>query len=465
MKRVLMGLAVLVLASMLVSPARADVGIEWDAAFGGADADQAYDVQPTGDGGYVAAGFGGQGNRLVNTVIKTDGLGQLQWQQTFSLNNYGGRAYSVIETRDGGYVVFGSAYLPAVADNRPWLIKLDADGNVLWSSENGLTQQITVDSAIIRGFERADGSLVIVGGSNTFSNVQRPWVATASLTGTLQSFVVYPSLATGYGEGTYIEDVAPTLDGGFVLVGVSSPPLPGRAFLWKFDANAEPLWSRIYGDIFVRAVFGVEVASDGGFLLTGCEVANCTDAVLLKTDGLGEVQWQRRYDQPLYNEGRDVIERPGGGYLLLQTSLDAAGSTSYTTDLLEIDAAGALVQVTPLQGGVRSTNLTRLRSVAGGFVAAGGRDDTTGYPNVDLYLLKGAWDTAGGGLPACPDFDGSQWVDVGDLTMATGHWQRDATSPGWNPDFDLNGDGVIDVADLMWVARTWGAYCGKSLSE
>lgn len=30
-------------------------------------------------------------------------------------------------------------------------------------------------------------------------------------------------------------------------------------------------------------------------------------AVLLKTDGLGAVQWQQHYDQPLYNEGHDVI--------------------------------------------------------------------------------------------------------------------------------------------------------------
>jgi len=104
--------------------------------------------------------------------------------------------------------VFGSAYQPAVYEYRPWLVKLDAAGNTMWSSENGLTQQVAVDSAIIRGFERADGSLVLVGGSNTFTNVQRPWVATASPMGTLQTFVVYSSLAIGYAEGTYIEDIA-----------------------------------------------------------------------------------------------------------------------------------------------------------------------------------------------------------------------------------------------------------------
>lgn len=460
MRRTVLAFVALIALLTWAPSASADVATEWDAAFGGPEADVAYDVQPTSDGGFIASGFGSQGFSQQILVVKVDAQGQLQWQRTFSLNNYGERAYSVLETNDGGYVLFGSAYLPSAVDNRPWLLKLDADGNTLWSSENGLTQQVTVDSAIIRGFERADGSLVFVGGTNSFTSVQRPWVATASMTGTLQSFAVYPSLATGYGEGTYIEDIAPTPDGGFVLVGGSSPPLPGRAFLWKFDANLQPAWARIYDDTFVRVAFGVEIASDGGYLLTGCEVANCTDAVLVKTDDQGEVQWQRRYNLPLYNEGRDVIEQPGGGYLLLQTSVDAAGSTSYTTDLLEIDAAGELIQVTPVQGGMRSTHLTRLRAVDGGFIAAGSRDDTTGYPNVDLYLLKGAWDATGGGSLACPDFDGSQWVDVGDLAQIAGHWQNHSASPEWRPIFDRNGDGVVNVVDISWVAMRWGEQCG-----
>ncbi len=209
MKRMLLGLMVLLALSMLAPLASAEITTEWDAAFGGAEADMAFDVQPTSDGGYIASGFGSQGFSQQILVVKVDAQGQLQWQRPFSLNTYSERAYAVVETNDGGYVLFGSAYLPSAVDNRPWLLKLDADGNTVWSSENGLTQQITVDSAIVRGFERPDGSLVLVGGTNTFTNVQRPWVATASASGELQSFAVYPSLATGYGEGTYIEDIAP----------------------------------------------------------------------------------------------------------------------------------------------------------------------------------------------------------------------------------------------------------------
>ena len=76
MKRVLLGLLTLLALAMPASPAGAVITPEWDAAFGGPDADAGYDVQPTSDGGTIAAGFGGQGNLLANLVVKTDSLGQ-----------------------------------------------------------------------------------------------------------------------------------------------------------------------------------------------------------------------------------------------------------------------------------------------------------------------------------------------------------------------------------------------------
>ncbi len=57
--------------AMPASPAGAAITPEWDAAFGRPDADAGYDVEPTSDGGYTAAGFGGQGNLLANLVVKT----------------------------------------------------------------------------------------------------------------------------------------------------------------------------------------------------------------------------------------------------------------------------------------------------------------------------------------------------------------------------------------------------------
>jgi hypothetical protein len=456
MNRIAVILIVVIISLVGSSSASADVIPQWDVKVGGAESDTAYDVQPTADGGAIATGFASQGYMPAILVVKTDALGQLQWQRTLSLTNYGEQAYSVEQTNDGGFIVFGSSYLPAVFDYRPWLIKLDEAGNTLWSTENGLTQQVTVDSAIIRGFERADGSFVLAGGSNTFTNVQQPWVATASVTGTLESFVIYPSLATGYAEGTYVEDIAATPDGGFVLVGVSSPPLPGNAFLWKFDAEAQPEWARLYGEIFFRAAFGVEPTDDGGYVLAGCEVPNCNDSVVVKTDSQGVVQWAQALPLPLYNQGRDIVEKPSGGYLLAQTSVDAAGSTTSTADLIELSGAGDVEQVTPLLGGSASTALVRLRAVGDGFLVAGNANDADAAGN-QLYLFKGQFDGANG--MACPDFDGNQIVDAGDVAMVASHWQNHSGGSGWHAIYDRNGDGTVDMVDIMQVTASWGHSC------
>jgi hypothetical protein len=376
--------------------------LEWDAAFGGLDADFANDVQPTSDGGYIVVGVGSQGNNQNMYVVKTDSLGQLLWQHSFSLGNHAERAYSVLETQDGGYLVLGSAYLPAAAAFRPWLVRLNSEGSLLWSTENGLTTAVTVRSGIVRGLELADGRFLIAGASNSFSNVQEPWIMTVTPTGDLESLTLYDPLAFGYGTGTYFEDLIPTADGGFALVGVSSPPATGEAFLWKFDAAAQPEWSRLYGvsePYYLRAAFGVTAQSDGGYLLAGCELPNCNHAMLLKTDAQGDVVWTRQYLTTDYSQARAVLERDDGSLLLLRVRYAAAGSTSYRSELLELDADGALLSVTPIPGGAFTTSLTRLRPTldGAGFVAAGNKSETNGYA-LDMYLIKGSF-AAGGNTP------------------------------------------------------------------
>ncbi len=459
MRRLLLGLVVVATLLAPASPASAQVVIEWGAQFGGLNADIAYDVRPAGDGGYIAAGFGTQGNFEHILVVKTDALGQLQWQRTLNVNNYSERAFDVIPTDDGGYVVVGRLYLPAAADYRPWLIKLDAAGDTVWSSEAGLSVQAVVDSAVVRGLQRADGSFLLAGSSRTADNGREPWVATASPTGALQSLVVYPALPGTTNQSATIEGLAPTPDGGFVLLGSTIYPWTPAPVLWKFDASGQSQWAQVYTNV-LRAASGVLPTSDGGYLLAGCEPPSCSDTLLVKVDALGAVAWSQRYEQPRNNQGRDLIARLGGGYLLLQTSADAAGSISFTSDLLEVDAGGELLAVTPLPGGARSTSLTRLAAAGDGFIAAGSLDDSAGLPNLDLYLVKGAFDTTAGGPLACPDFDGSQWVDVGDLAMVAAHWQNHSASPEWNPVFDLNGDGVVDMVDILMVGALWGEHCG-----
>jgi hypothetical protein len=98
--------------------------VKWQKFFGGSDQDEGWAVQQTSDGGFVVAGNTrsyGAGLRDI-WLIKTDGSGNQQWQQTFgdSLNELG---RSVLQTADGEYVVAGGTDSYGVGSGDVWLVK------------------------------------------------------------------------------------------------------------------------------------------------------------------------------------------------------------------------------------------------------------------------------------------------------------------------------------------------------
>ena len=104
----------------------------WDKTFGGRRSDRAYSIIQTTNGGYVVAGY----TRSYSTslydfwVIKLDSWGNKVWDKTFS-KNYWDMAYSIIQTTDGGYAVVGETKFKDNSGGKDiWVIKLDKKGNL-----------------------------------------------------------------------------------------------------------------------------------------------------------------------------------------------------------------------------------------------------------------------------------------------------------------------------------------------
>ena len=57
------------------------------------------------------------------------------------------------------------------------------------------------------------------------------------------------------------------------------------------------------------------------------------------------------------------------------------------------------------------------------------------------------------------DFDGNGRVDVVDIMEVASRWRITDDDPDWNARYDLNGDGIISVVDIMLVAAHWGERC------
>ncbi len=113
----------------------------WNQTYGGELDDEAAAIVQTGDGGYAIAGtthsFG------VNPpnfwLIRTDSLGNVQWNRTYDGLGYD-YAHSMVQTSDGGYALVG--YFTNNDENNDLLfVKTDSLGNIvesyIWRAQMG----------------------------------------------------------------------------------------------------------------------------------------------------------------------------------------------------------------------------------------------------------------------------------------------------------------------------------------
>ena len=47
-------------------------------------------------------------------------------------------------------------------------------------------------------------------------------------------------------------------------------------------------------------------------------------------------------------------------------------------------------------------------------------------------------------------------LDIADIAL---HWGETTASPGWNNRYDRDGDGDVDIVDIMMVTNAFGDSC------
>jgi hypothetical protein len=141
----------------------------WARTYGGEYEDILNAVTPTLDGGIVAAGstrsWGSKQTDL--TVLKFSRNGKLIWHKIYGYKRYD-FANAVTVTREGDFVIAGGTDSMGEGVYDIYVIALDRNGELFWS---GLYGDRNTDIAY--GITRTtDGSIVIVGESDSYSNAK-----------------------------------------------------------------------------------------------------------------------------------------------------------------------------------------------------------------------------------------------------------------------------------------------------
>ncbi len=183
---------------------------EWSQTYGGAYWDEACSAQQTSEGGFIMGGYtwsyGCSGDFWL---IKTDGEGNIEWNQTYGGNNID-ICSSVSQTNDDGYILTGYTYSYGAGDMDFWLIKTDESGNEVWNRTFGGSSEDWAHSVQ----QTIDGGYIIVGGTSSFGD-ENLWIIKTDEDGNEE-------WDQTYGDSSHSEkarSVDQTADGGYIVAG------------------------------------------------------------------------------------------------------------------------------------------------------------------------------------------------------------------------------------------------------
>ncbi len=348
--------------------------IHWQKTFGGNYNDHLNSVAQTLDGGYILGGWSDSnisGDKTENStsddfwIIKTDSLGNIQWQNTIGGNGNDGLA-SIAKTSDGGYILGGSSNSNISGDKTEnsfgytdfWIVKIDSLGNMQWQNT--------------------------IGGSNV----------------------------------DYLFSIAQTSDGGYILGGFSNSDISGTKtencyggddyWIVKTDSLGNIQWQKTIGGNDVDKLYSIVQTSDGGYILGGFSNSNISgnksencygayDNWIVKTDSLGTIQWQNTiggsendylYSISQTSDGRYIV----GGWSESNISGNKTEISNGYQDfwIVKTDITGGILWQNTIGGVLKDELSVVLQTSNDGYVLAGSSDSNiSGDKNENYY---GGWD-------------------------------------------------------------------------
>jgi len=268
---------------------------------------------------------------------------------------YGGAdidvAWYIIQTHDSGYVLSGYSESGMTGDKTEasrglydyWMVKTDRNGNKLWDKRFG-------------------------GG--------------------------------GY---EYLHKCIQTTDKGFLLGGHSNSnvngdvtqPCVGYSDLWivKTDSLGNKLWDKRYGGTQFDGLYDVILTSDGGYIFGGPSYSgaggdksqgnwdptlNTTDYWVMKTDSLGNMQWEKTFGGLFTDELNAIVETSDNGFLLCGKSNSGIGGDKsdsgyggYDFWVVKINSSGVMQWNKSFGGSSEDNPMSMVRMSDNNFLLAG----------------------------------------------------------------------------------------------
>ncbi|MGG8495835.1 fibronectin type III domain-containing protein [Tenacibaculum sp. TC6] len=287
--------------------------IQWQKSYGGTKQDVIHSICQANNGGYIVGAFSSSFDNQVEAnngmrdywIVKLNEAGDIQWKTTV-----GGNKDDIVEgitaTSDGGCVVAGFSSSDEIGVNGQsdaWVVKLDTDGNVEWHTHFGEAKR-DLAYAIT---ETDDGGYMAVGATETANGTRDILVVKLNEDGN-----VLWSKTFGGSKNEWGNSIQKTASGEY-LIGGSSDSSDGEvtdnngssdAWFIKLNASGNIIWTKTFGGTDSDFINEVCPTSDNGCIAVGgsrssnadfSENHGGTDFWVVKLNAAGTIEWHKQY--------------------------------------------------------------------------------------------------------------------------------------------------------------------------
>ncbi len=304
----------------------------------------------------------------------------VEWSKTYGGINDDGEFHLVylVEASDEGYLIATNTESFGAGGRDVWLIKVDISGNMEWNQTYGGEKGDRVYSLILTN----DGGYAMVGRSENDA-----WLIKTDSGGNMQWNQTYGDSIKGSPLS-----VVQTLDGGYAIAGeiwISGGRDDRNLLLIKTDGEGNMQWNKTYAGSGHETPFSLIETSDTGFAIAGRTVSfdvSSTNCWLVKVDSLGNMEWNQTYGGEEPDHIESIVQTSDGGFALGATTESFASGWTECW-LIKTDNFGNM-QWNKTYGGAEADWIHSLIITSDGGFAFVGETSSFGAGSRDFWLVK-----------------------------------------------------------------------------
>jgi hypothetical protein len=186
--------------------------------------------------------------------------------------------------------------------------------------------------------------------------------------------------------------ITPTSDNGLAIAGYTNSYGAGGydVLLIKTDSIGEVLWQKTFGGTDWDFGYSIKETSDGGLLIAGktySSGAGGADAYIIKTDNLGNLEFEKTYGGPGKEAANDIIIDSDGNYVFIG---ETSSSSNGQTDLLlqKINSSGDEIWTKSFGDSLNEVGYSLVQTQDFGYAMAGYCESYSPEGDKQIYTLK-----------------------------------------------------------------------------